>query len=42
VLGRIAAELAIDGVTPSAPELAAFAIERPILLDANPPRTFRC
>ena len=42
VLGRIAAELAIDGATPSAPELAGFRIDRPILLDANPPRTFLC
>jgi sarcosine oxidase len=42
VLGRIAAELAIDGATPSASELAAFRTDRPILLDPNPPRTFLC
>jgi sarcosine oxidase len=36
VLGRIAAELAVDGTTPSAPELEAFRIDRPILLEANP------
>jgi len=40
VLGRIAAELAIDGATSSASDLAAFRIERPILLEADPPRTF--
>ena len=36
VLGRIAAELATGGATPSAPELEAFRIDRPILLEANP------
>jgi sarcosine oxidase len=36
VLGRIAAELAVDGVTPSAGEIERFAIDRPILLEANP------
>jgi monomeric sarcosine oxidase len=36
VLGRIAAELAIDGTTPSAPDLAAFRIDRPILLENAP------
>ena len=36
VLGRIIAELATDGTTPSAPELKAFRIDRPILLEANP------
>jgi sarcosine oxidase len=36
VLGRILAELAIDGTTPSAAELGAFRIDRPILLEAEP------
>ena len=36
VLGRIAAELATDGTTPSAPELEAFRIDRPVLLEADP------
>ena len=36
VLGRITAELATDGATPSAPELEAFRIDRPILLEADP------
>jgi sarcosine oxidase len=36
VLGRIAAELSIDGMTPSAPELEAFRIDRPILQEADP------
>ncbi len=36
VLGRIAAELSVDGMTPSAPELEAFRIDRPILLEEDP------
>ena len=36
VLGRIAAELSLDGATPSAAELAAFHIDRPILLEPDP------
>ena len=36
VLGRIAAELAIDGTTPSADDIAAFRIDRPILLETAP------
>ncbi len=36
VLGRILAELAIDGTTPSHAEIEAFRIDRPILLEANP------
>lgn len=36
VLGRIAAELSFDGVTPSAPELTAFGIDRPILHETDP------
>jgi sarcosine oxidase len=37
VLGRILAELATDGATPSAAEIAGFRIDRPILLEAEPP-----
>ena len=40
VLGRVAAELAVDGVTPSAGELGAFRIDRPILLEKDPPNTW--
>jgi sarcosine oxidase len=40
VLGRILAERALDGASPSDPELAAFRIDRPILREANPARTF--
>ena len=36
VLGRIGAELATDGTTPSASELEGFRIDRPILLEADP------
>ncbi|MGZ8514584.1 MAG: FAD-dependent oxidoreductase [Candidatus Limnocylindrales bacterium] len=36
VLGRITAELATDGTTRSAPDLEAFRIDRPILLEADP------
>jgi len=36
VLGRIAAELSLDGATPSAAELDAFRIDRPILLESAP------
>lgn len=36
VLGRILVELALDDQTPSAGELGAFAIDRPILLAAAP------
>ncbi len=36
VLGRVAAELAFDGATPSSPELDGFRIDRPILLEAEP------
>ena len=38
VLGRIAAELVVDGATPSAPELAAFGADRPALREARPAR----
>jgi sarcosine oxidase len=40
VLGRIAAELSIEGATPSAGELAAFAIDRPALTDPDGSRRF--
>lgn len=36
VLGRVLAELSADGETPSAAEIARFAIDRPILREANP------
>lgn len=38
VMGRILAELALDGTTPSVAELDAFRIDRPSLLAADPPR----
>ena len=40
VLGRIMAELTVDGETPSAPELEAFRIDRPILRAADPARSY--
>jgi len=40
VLGRILAELVVDRSTPSAGELERFAIDRPILLEANPVTSF--
>ena len=40
VLGRIAAELIVDGATPSAPELEAFRIDRDVLRDPDPAPTF--
>ena len=40
VLGRILAELAIDGATSSAAEIGGFAIDRPILLEAKPATSF--
>ena len=40
VLGRILSELVVDGATPSAGEIAAFTIDRPILLEANPVTSF--
>ncbi len=39
VLGRILAELALDGRTPSATEIEAFRIDRPVLLEDDPPAT---
>jgi monomeric sarcosine oxidase len=40
VLGRVLAELALDGVTPSQPELERFRIDRPILLETDPPTSW--
>jgi sarcosine oxidase len=40
VIGRILAELAVQGVTPSAAEIERFRIDRPILLQADPPTSF--
>jgi sarcosine oxidase len=40
VLGRIAAELVCDGVTPSAAELERFRFDRPILGQEHPAATF--
>jgi sarcosine oxidase len=36
VLGRVLVEIALDGSSPSDGELAAFRIDRPILLEGNP------
>ncbi len=38
VLGQIAAELVVDGATPSAPELEAFRADRPALREGRPAR----
>jgi sarcosine oxidase len=40
VLGRILAELSVDGATPSAAELERFRIDRPLLLEADPPTSW--
>lgn len=40
VLGRVAAELALDGSTPSAGELDGFRIDRPALVDPGTERRF--
>jgi sarcosine oxidase len=40
LLGRILAELAVDGDTPSAADIAGFRIDRPILLEADPRTSF--
>jgi sarcosine oxidase len=37
VLGRILAELTVDGSTPSAGEIGAFGIDRPIFSEIDPP-----
>ena len=41
VIGRILAELAIDGATPSAGEIGAFRVDRPLLLESAPRTSFR-
>ena len=41
VLGRILVELALDGGTPSAAEIAAFRVDRPVLLEKHPAASFR-
>lgn len=40
VLGRVLAELALDGASPSDGELRAFRIDRPILLEEAPPTSW--
>lgn len=40
VLGRILVELALDGDSPSRPEIGAFAIDRPILRQVAPPTSW--
>ena len=40
VLGRVLAELALDGETPSAGDLERFRIDRPILLEREPATSF--
>jgi sarcosine oxidase len=40
VIGRILAELALDGATPPAAEIGAFRLDRPILGEAEPATTF--
>ncbi len=39
-IGRILAELSLDGATPSAGELDRFRIDRPILLERDPPTSW--
>ncbi len=41
VLGRILAELAIEGSTPSGDDIAAFRVDRPILREVHPVANFR-
>jgi len=40
VFGRIVAELANDGATPSAPDIKRFRMDRPVLLERDPPTSF--
>jgi sarcosine oxidase len=40
LIGRIAAELALDGGTAAADDVAAFAIDRPVLQEATPATSF--
>ena len=41
VLGRILVELALDGGTPSAGEIEAFRVDRPLLMEDHPAANFR-
>jgi sarcosine oxidase len=41
VLGRILVELVLDGTTPSAAEIEAFRVDRPLLLEERPEANFR-
>ena len=41
VVGRILSELAIDGATPSAVEIEAFRVDRPLLFQEHPKTNFR-
>lgn len=40
VIGRILAELSVDGTTPSAPDLERFRIDRALLLQEDPPTSW--
>jgi sarcosine oxidase len=40
LFGKIASELIVDGATPSAADIERFRIDRPILLETNPPTSF--
>jgi sarcosine oxidase len=40
VLGRVLVELALDGASPSEGEIGAFRIDRPILLEEDPPTSW--
>ncbi|HEV7605001.1 MAG TPA: N-methyl-L-tryptophan oxidase [Candidatus Limnocylindrales bacterium] len=40
VIGRILAELSVDGTTPSAPDLERFRIDRALLLEPDPPTSW--
>jgi len=40
LIGRILAELVVDGTTPSADDIARFRIDRPILLEEHPMTSF--
>jgi sarcosine oxidase len=40
VIGRILAEWSVDGDTPSEPDIGRFRIDRPILLEADPPTSW--
>jgi sarcosine oxidase len=40
VLGRILVELALDGASPSDGELGGFRMDRPIMLEADPPTSW--